>query len=239
MMRQDFSCRSYQRELMDDDAIGYEDFRRCLRDLELVNAFTLGYRPTLHWLKKTLGNNKYRRPISVLDIGSGGGGMLRRIWKYSQRVGLEAHLTGIDLNPWAKRSAEDVTPRNAPIQYETADIFSIDQDRYADFIISSVFTHHLSDGEVVKFLRWMDHHARRGWFINDIHRHPIPFLVIHYATRIAWLDPMVRNDGPISVTRAFTAKDWRRLIAEAGIPADRVSIDWYFPFRYCVAGHIV
>jgi hypothetical protein len=84
----------------------------------------------------------------------------------------------------------------------------------------------------------MDHHARQGWFINDLHRHPVPFVLIRCATRIAGLDPMVRNDGPISVARAFTAVDWRHLVAEAGIPAERVSINWFFPFRYCVAGRI-
>jgi 2-polyprenyl-3-methyl-5-hydroxy-6-metoxy-1,4-benzoquinol methylase len=220
---------------MDDEAIGYEAFRDCLRDLELVNLFTLGYRPTLHWLKHALSSEKSHRPISIIDIGSGGGDMLRKIWKWTQRCELDAHLTGIDLNPWAKQSAESVTPRDAPIQYETANIFSIDSDRSADFIISSLFTHHLTDSEIVKFLQWMDHHARRGWFINDIHRHPLAFLLIHYATRIGRLDPIVRNDGPISVARAFTAIDWRRLLAEAGIPGERVSINWYFPFRYCVA----
>src|SRR6266436_3427499 len=226
VMEQDFSCRSHQPEMMDDEAVSYEDFCDCLRDLEFVNAFTLGYRPTLHWLKAALSGDKSGRPISVLDIGSGGGGMLRKIWKYTQRRGRETYLTGVDLNPWSKRSAESVTPRDAPIQYETADIFSIDSSRHADFIISSLFTHHLADSEVVNFLRWMDHHATQGWFINDLHRHPVPFVLIRYATRIAGLYPMVRNYGPISVARAFTAVDWRRLVAEAGIPAERVSINW-------------
>jgi hypothetical protein len=47
---------------------------------------------------------------------------------------------------------------------------------------------------------------------------------------------MVQHDGPISVARAFTAADWRRFVAEAGIPMKRIRINWFFPFRYCVAG---
>jgi hypothetical protein len=138
---------------------------------------------------------------------------------------------GVDVNPWSKQSAESVTPPDAPIQYETADIFSLDPDRRADFIISSLFTHHL-----VTFLRWMDRHATRGWFINDLHRHPLPFFLIGYATRILRFGPMVQNDGPISVARAFTAAHWRRLVVEAGIPMEQTRIKWFFPFRYCVAG---
>jgi SAM-dependent methyltransferase len=174
IMEQDFSCRSHQLEMMDGDATGFEDFRKCLRDLEIVNVCTLAYRPTLHWLKKTLSGDKSPQPVSILDIGSGGG-MLRKIWKWAQRRGREIYLTGIDLSPWSKKWAESVTPPNARILYETSDIFSFDPDRRADFIISSLFTHHLTDNEVVKFLRWMDRHATRGWFINDLHRHPCLF----------------------------------------------------------------
>jgi hypothetical protein len=73
MMEQDFSCRSHQLEMMDGDAIGFEDFQNCLRGLEIVNVCTLAYRPTLHWLKKTLSDVNSRQPVSILDVGSGGG----------------------------------------------------------------------------------------------------------------------------------------------------------------------
>jgi 2-polyprenyl-3-methyl-5-hydroxy-6-metoxy-1,4-benzoquinol methylase len=236
MMRQDFSRRSHQLEMMDADAIGFEDFRQCLRDLELVNVGTLAYRPTLRWLKAALRDDKFGQPVSILDVGSGGGDMLRTIWQWAERRGHKTCLAGVDRNPWSKKSAESVTPPGAPIQYETDDIFSFDPGRRADFIISSLFTHHLTDDEVVQFLRWMDRHATRGWFINDLHRHPLPFFVIRYLTRLLRFSPMVQHDGPVSVTRAFTAADWRRLIGEAGIPAERIRISWFFPFRYCVAG---
>lgn len=236
MMEQDFSCRSHQLEMMDRGAVGFEDFHKHLRELEIVNVCTLAYRPTLHWLKKALSGDKSRQPVSILDIGSGGGGMLQKIWKWARRSGRKTNLTGVDLNPWSKKSAERVTPPDAPIQYETCDIFSFDPDRHVDFIISSLFTHHLTDNEVVKFLRWMDRHATQGWFINDLHRHPLPFFLIRHATRLLGFGPMVQHDGPISVARAFTAADWRRLVAEAGIPGERIRINWFFPFRYCVAG---
>jgi hypothetical protein len=82
----------------------------------------------------------------------------------------------------------------------------------------------------------MDRHATQGWFINDLHRHPLPFFLIRYATLLLGFGAMVQHDGPISVVRSFTAADWRQLIAEAGIPAERIRINWFFPFRYCVAG---
>jgi SAM-dependent methyltransferase len=234
MAKLDFSRRSIEAELMDDASVTFEAFRNCLRDLEIVNRCTLSHRPTLHWLKRVLPVILNDR-ISILDVGSGGGGMLRRIANWARTNGQQVELVGVDLNPWSKRSAEQLTPSDAPIRFETADIFSFEPGRI-DFIISSLFTHHLPDSEVVRFLRWMDQHAVRGWFINDLHRHPLPRFVIRHATRLLSFDRMVRYDGPVSVARAFTASDWRSLLAAAGIPAERTRIDWFFPFRYCVAG---
>lgn len=219
---------------MDDASVSFEAFRNCLHDLEIVNRWTLSNRPTLHWLKRAL-PVRLNDSISILDVGSGGGGMLRRIASWARINGRQVELIGVDLNPWSKRSAEQLTPSDTPIRFETSDIFSFEPGRI-DFIISSLFTHHLPDSQVVRFLQWMDQHALRGWFINDLHRHPLPSFVIRHATRLLRFDRMVRYDGQVSVARAFTSRDWRSLLAAAGIPAERTRIDWFFPFRYCVAG---
>ena len=235
MARRDFSRRSVDAELMDDASVTFEAFRNCLRDLELVNRYTLAHRPTLNWLKRELRTVISTDLISILDVGSGGGGMLRRIANWARKNDRQVELVGVDLNPWSKLSAEQLTPLDAPIRFETSDIFTFEPSAI-DFIISSLFTHHLVDSEVVRFLRWMYRHAVRGWFINDLHRHPLPSFVIKHVARLLRFDRMVRYDGPVSVARAFTASDWRRLLAAAGIPAERTRIDWFFPFRYCVAG---
>jgi hypothetical protein len=47
MMAQDLSCRSHQPEMMDGDAISFEDFQNYLHDLELVNVLTRGRTPTV------------------------------------------------------------------------------------------------------------------------------------------------------------------------------------------------
>jgi hypothetical protein len=70
----------------------------------------------------------------------------------------------------------------------------------------------------------MDRRATQGWFINDLHRHPLPFFFILYAMRVLKAGAMVAHDGPISVARSFTAADWRRLIAQSEIPAERIRI---------------
>src|SRR5450755_4020532 len=68
-------------ELMDGDC-SYEDFRGCLRSLEQINRWLLGYRPTLAWLKRlkhALPDNGSRDSVHIVDVGSGGGDLLRQI----------------------------------------------------------------------------------------------------------------------------------------------------------------
>jgi len=233
--RQDFSRRSQATELMDTNPVSFEEFDDYLRDLERINILTLAYRPTLLWLKRAVADLPAGRPISVLDVGSGGGGMLRRLGKWARGKNLKLDLTGVDVNPWSTKSATESTPPEMSIRFETANIFARAEALRADFIVSSSFTHHLGDADLVRFIRRMDRYAAHGWFINDLHRHILPYFFIKYATRLLPVNHMARQDGPVSVARAFAADDWRHLLAEAGIPAERACIEWFFPFRYSVS----
>src|ERR1700749_302143 len=101
-------------ELMDGDC-SYEDFRGCLRSLEQVNRWMLGYRPTLALLKRL--PHVAHEPVHIVDVGSGGGGLLRQIAGWVRRRGTAAQLTGIALNPYAARAAAESTPTELGIAW--------------------------------------------------------------------------------------------------------------------------
>ena len=228
----DFSNRSNQPELMDTELSTYEEFYTCLRELERINCWTVAYTPTLRWIKKVLNKNK-QASISVLDAGSGGGDMLRRIWQRFPAFRRYLNLTGIDMNPWSKRAAQDWSAK-FPIQYETVDIFNFDQSRKVDVVISGLFAHHLSNEQLVMFVRWMEQHTTMGWFINDLHRHFVPYYFIKMATHLFSKNRFIKHDAAVSVSRAFKRKDWQQILRSAEIPIENVSIKWHVPFRYCV-----
>ncbi|MEK7801841.1 MAG: methyltransferase domain-containing protein, partial [Pseudomonadota bacterium] len=148
MTGQDFSRRSTQDELMDTETVSFQEFYQCLRQLEFINICTLAYRPTLQWLKRMWPHVPLEQNIFILDAGSGGGDMLRQIWKWSQKRSFKVVLMGTDLNPWSKKSAEEMTSKDIPVSFETADIFFLNLPQQPDFIISSLFTHHLTDDEL-------------------------------------------------------------------------------------------
>jgi 2-polyprenyl-3-methyl-5-hydroxy-6-metoxy-1,4-benzoquinol methylase len=229
------ATRSTADERMDTDCIDFDDYQRCLRDLAQVNTVTLTHRPMLAWLKRELGD---RQAFSLLDVACGHGDALRRIGHWAERNGVAARLEGVDLNPWSTRAARAATLDATRITYHTGNVFTFEPaGGDYDFIISSQFTHHLTDGQIVMFIHWMEAHARRGWFIGDLHRHWFPYYGFGLLARLARWHHFVLSDGRISIARSFVPDDWRRLIRAAGMSDDDVTITRHMPFRLCVARH--
>jgi hypothetical protein len=107
--------------------------------------------------------------------------------------------------------------------------------RPAHLVVSSLFTHHLEDSDVVRFIQWMEKNAEVGWFINDLSRAPIPYHLFRVFSKLAGLHPFVQHDGPVSFARSFVADDWRRLCAAADLSASEITIRGYTPGRLCVS----
>ncbi len=230
-----FAMRSEQAELIDVEPLSFEDFRECLLDLARVSQLTLAYRPTLDFLDLLLPSaRRLDRPLEVLDVGSGYGDMLREIAAWAQRRGLPVSLTGVDLNPWSRRAAVEATPPSRNITWVTADASIYEPPHGIDVVVSTLFTHHLPDRLVAKFLAWMEAKARIGWFVNDLHRHPLPYHFFRCFAKLASFHRFVQHDGPVSIARAFTTSDWRHLLAKAAINPAAVEVQWRMPFRLTV-----
>lgn len=226
----DFSRRVSPRELpelMDGDC-SYEDFRDCLRSLETVNRWLLGYRSTLAWLERL--PRGQRDPVHIVDVGSGGGDLLRQIAGWARRRGIAVQLTGIDLNPYAARAASESAPKELGIEWVTGDALEYRPKKPIDVVVSSLLAHHLEDEQIVTLLRWMEAKVKVGWFINDLERAEWSSRMFGLV-RWHWL---VRHDGPVSFQRAFRKEDWVRLLAAAEVPREKVTVEKWRPGRLCV-----
>jgi trans-aconitate methyltransferase len=218
-------------ELMDEPS-SRADLIACLHDLAQVNALLRGHRPTFKWLNQFAAT---RQQLIILDVGCGDGDALRKTAQWAKEKRIEARLIGLDLNPETVSIAKEATPQRYNIDFVAANVFDYQPRQPVDLIVSSLFTHHLNDDEIVRFIGWMESNARLGWFVNDLSRAETPYLLFKLLAKAARWHRFVQHDGPVSVARAFKPDDWQRLCAAAGLADDAYSILSYTPARLCVA----
>ena len=222
------AVRAQAEELMDADDLPAETYAAVVADLARVNTVTLAARPTLAFVDRVM---RAGSRLRVLDVGFGDGDMLRRIAVRAARRGVDADLVGIDLNPRSEAAARAHTPAGLPITWLTGDYAALAGQDW-DVVISSLVAHHMTHDQLVAFLRFMEREGKRGWLINDLHRHGFAHAGFPLLARIARWHPIVRHDGRLSIARSYRPAEWPPLLAEAGIAKARVFRA--FPFRLCV-----
>jgi 2-polyprenyl-3-methyl-5-hydroxy-6-metoxy-1,4-benzoquinol methylase len=91
-----------------------------------------------------------------------------------------------------------------------------------DYVISSLFTHHLTDELVVEVLKEMKRVARRKIFVIDLNRHPLAYLAYKIFCAAFRISPLVREDGSLSILRSFKPSELKALAVRAGLENARV-----------------
>lgn len=216
-------------EQMDDPALDPNVYEAVLHDLAWVNRWALAARPTLSFLRRA---SRGMPAFRLLDVGFGHGDMLRGIARWARRRGIAVDLIGVDLNASSAAVARAATPSAWPIEYRSGDYRDVAGQ--IDFVISSLVAHHMSDDELDAFIRFMEARAERGWMINDLHRHRFSFWGFPWLARLLGAHRIVREDGQLSIARAFRPPEWRAILAAAGVPEGAARVVRRFPFRLCV-----
>ena len=225
----DLRHRSNAKELMDRDDISFEAMAQTLKELNIVNSRLGGHAITISGVEQLLMQDE---AVRICEIGCGGGDNLFAIYKYCQRHGIEANFTGIDINPECIAFAQQQYPQ-IPCEWICSDyaVASFGK-KQPDIIFSSLFCHHFTNDQLVSMLQWLRDNCRKGFFINDLHRHWLAYYLIKYITKFFSRSYLVKHDACISVARSFIKKDWKDLFRQAGI--NNYSIGWRWAFRYLV-----
>lgn len=227
--------RSDEQELMDDLSLTGEELRRNLRELEVINSWLGGYMVVLDALDK-LAAKHLAQPLRIADIGCGGGDTLRRIARWARRKKIAVELMGVDANDFTVQYARQRCQAYPEIRIEQHDVFSEAFARQpCDIAVCSLFCHHFTDAQLVRLFGQLHRQARLGVIINDLHRHWLAYYSIKYITRIFPSSPLVRNDAPLSVWRAFKRGELQELAQRAGV--QNFELRWRWAFRWQLLLH--
>ncbi len=226
-----FKERSDKKEILDEAGVPFEDIRRNMLELEIINRRLGGHNVTLAGLSHLLEHKAFAEHLHIVEIGCGGGDNLRVIQTWCKKKGLSVQLTGVDINADCIRFAQSREQNNgisfACLPYHEA-IFT----EPPSIIFSSLFCHHFSNEQLVFMLEWMKQKVSVGFFINDLQRHPLAYYSIKLLTHFFSKSRLVKHDAPLSVLRGFVKTDWLRLLASAQIKS--CLLQWKWAFRWLI-----
>ncbi len=201
---------------MDGSDVDAGEIRRSLRFIRRVNSL-LGYtRATLSHLKRFSGGWKPDRPITILDVATGSADVPLAICRWASRAGFDVRIVALDRHELTCRVAREQTEREMRIHIIRGDAMRLPfDDGSFDYVITSMFLHHLDEDQVVAVLREMDRVARRGIIAADLLRDRRAHFWITVFTLLA--SPMLRHDARVSVAQAFTRIEILVLRQRAGV----------------------
>ncbi len=220
--------RSGQKELLDGDNIPFDALKQNLTELNFINTWLGGHSITLRGIERSIDP---LHPVTICEIGCGGGDNLFAIYQYCIKHNIKAQFIGIDLHEGCINYARERYPQ-LNCQWICSDYAAVQFDRNPTIIFSSLFCHHFRNDQLIDMLQWLQQNSREAFFINDLQRHWLPYYLIKYLTKIFSNSYLVKNDAALSVARSFVKKDWVHLFARAGIK--KYTIRWQWAFRWLI-----
>jgi 2-polyprenyl-3-methyl-5-hydroxy-6-metoxy-1,4-benzoquinol methylase len=229
-----FKNRSYQKELLDGDNIPFAYIKQNMKELNTINTLLGGHGITISGVRMILiaaQKTKNNSPITICEIGCGGGDNLYAIHKWAIKNNIVVDFLGIDIKQECIDFAKQQYP-HLPAKW----IISAYQDvKFATnphIIFSSLFCHHFTNEELIEQLQWLQQNTTTGFFINDLHRNKIAYYAIKIITSVFSKSYLVKNDAPLSVARGFTKNEWKFLLKKANI--NNATVKWKWAFRHII-----
>lgn len=229
-----FKHRSYEPELLDSPNISKDLLYRNLRELDFINRVLGGHSISLNGIKKLVTDKN--KTYHIVDLGCGSGDTMQYIADWAMTKGYKVKLTGVDRNADAIGYMNDYCREYPEINGVVADYRDfLKTGLPIDIIHCSLFCHHLKDDELTELFSFFRLNSKAGFVINDLHRHWLAYFGVRTITSLLNGSVLSKNDGPLSVLRAFRLVELKELLQKAGIY--NYSIGWKWAFRYLVVGY--
>ncbi|WP_323787523.1 methyltransferase domain-containing protein [Psychroserpens sp.] len=221
--------RSEQEEIMDDLDYNGPILYDALDTLAKINQWLGGNIVTIKGLKKALKNHQKNEAITIIDLGCGGGDILREVSRFGRRYGYNFQLIGIDANQHTVDYATTLSEAYNNIEFKAIDIFSEEfKGLHYDLVLTTLFLHHFKNDELVSFLKPVLKKAKLGLVANDLHRHKLAYYLFKLlCTTIK--NKTIVEDGLTSVLRGFKRQELENISQQLNT---NFQIQWKWAFRF-------
>lgn len=177
---------------------------------------------------------KFPREASILDIGCGGGDILRLLYKFCQEDELKVQFTGIEPDV---RAIVYTQKKHWPGSFTFLNSFSNDlvqQKQSYTVVISNHLIHHLTHDELRNICDDAQHLAQEKVIFSDIERSDVGYACFKTFAPLLFKNSFIVADGIRSIRRSYQKDELEPLLP------DGWTVHKQFPFRLlaiCDGGH--
>jgi 2-polyprenyl-3-methyl-5-hydroxy-6-metoxy-1,4-benzoquinol methylase len=173
---------------------------------------------------------KKNKVTEVLDVATGAADVPLRLWEIAKSCGVDLQIDGCDMNTTVLQQARiNAKTISAPSKFFVLSVPDDPLPQNYDVIITSLFTHHLSESATVDLLNAMKVSAKSAVIIYDLVRSPLNYVLIWLTARMVSTSNIVHFDGPTSVLNSYTSSELLALAQQAGL--HNAEIKQIFPCR--------
>lgn len=226
--------RLLEPEDMDDPSLDPAAHRMALQGLARLNRISFSaaaiWRILEHEYRMALSRSATPPSWTVLDLATGGGDLPIYLASKARSRGYDWHCQGADISPVALDHAAE----KARLAGVTLDWLMLDVTRDSlptcDWIVSSLFLHHLDDAAANEVLKRMAVAVRSGFLIDDLERTRLNRGLVWLGAHLLSRSAIVHRDSDRSVRAAFTLTEIASLSQQAGL--EPVRLKSRFPARF-------
>jgi len=187
-----------------------------LADLDRLNAWFGGYALTLGRIRRVAARLPFGRRLVVADVGGGRGDLAVHVARWARRAGRPVRVLVLDTDAATLALARRRTAAYPEITVVQADATALPlREGAADVVVAALTLHHLDPDAAAACLAEMRAAAPLA-VVNDLLRTRTSLALVWLATRLLWLHPVSRHDGPLSVRRAYSPGELAVLAEKAG-----------------------
>lgn len=211
-------------ELMDEPDCNSQLLFNTYQQFTTINKLLSGWQRIYKTFISAILNDP-QKTYSILDIGCGGGDVIRHLMKLTEKEGINVTFTGIDPDARAIQfSNKQDWPENVTFIQATASELAEKNETF-DIVISNHLMHHLQSNSLLNLCKDAEKLARKRVIFNDIERSDIGYASFRLAATPFFHESFIVPDGLTSIKRSFRKDELQEILP------DGWNVHRQFPFR--------
>ncbi len=218
-----FKNRSNQPELLDLSGHSPLELANNYRDMAFINRYLGVHGMVLAHFRQLLKKRGNPGQVTILDLATGAGDVPLALIRWGRKSGIEIKALGLEINRQAIAMVRERAVEYPEMSFLLGNIMDLPYGPSSvDYTLCNTTLHHFTFDQSIRIIQNMAEISRYGFIITDLRRGLWPYLLAKGACFLISQNRLTRFDGPRSVQKSYTYKEFWHLAQVSGLKGIRV-----------------